>query len=265
MKLCIWHIIIVSYVIIYVASIPWYIFLHQFKNKVSENIVITFLNQNLIVRYGWFLFTAAYFSEAITYSRSELKISRSKLLKVLRYYSIFTLCTVILLGWFFGPLIYERVNVITGGYCDVGTPETGIAGQFQCIGIPGAKWIDGFDVSGHIYILLTMCLLLWERFLENLDLRHFSELFEGYTSLRAYFSNFDYEYLPSIPAHEQGYIIQTEYSNVIRLVCFVSTVSLLIIWSMMYIVTCVFFHTLTEKLVLLIVGIAISLSITSLN
>lgn len=265
MKLCIWHIIVVSYVIIYAASIPWYIFLHQFKNKVSENIVITFLNQNLIVRYGWFLFTAAYFSKAITYSSSELKISRSKLLKVLRYYSIYTLCTVSLLGWFFGPLIYERVNVITGGYCDVGTPETGLSSQFQCIGIPGAKWIDGLDVSGHIYILLTMCLLLWERFLENLDLRHFPELFGGYTSLTAYFSNFDYEHLPPIPADEKGYIIQTEYSNLIRSVSFVSTVSLLVIWSMMYIVTCVFFHTLTEKLVLLIVGIAISLSITSLN
>lgn len=265
MKLGIWYIIVASYVIIYAVSIPWYVFLHKFKDKVSENIVIAFLNQNLIVRYGYFLFTVAYFSEAITYSHSELKISRSNLLKVLRKYSIYTLCTVILLGWFFGPLLYERVNVITGGYCDAGTPGNEIAGQFQCIRIPGAKWIDGFDVSGHIYILLTMCLLLWERFLENLELRHFSQLFEGYTSLRAYFSKIDYEYLPSIPADEQEYIIQIEYSHVIRLVCFVLTVSLLIIWSMMYIITCVFFHTLTEKLVLLIVGIAISLAITSLN
>ena len=99
-------------------QISWYIFIHQIKNSVSGNIVIAFLNQNLIIRYGYVLFTAAYFSEAITYSRSELKISRSNLLKILRYYSIYTLCTVILLGWCFGPLIYERVNVLTGGYCD---------------------------------------------------------------------------------------------------------------------------------------------------
>lgn len=262
MKLCIWYIIVASYVIIYVVSIPWYIFLHQFKDKVSENSVIAFLNQNLIVRFGYFLFTAAYFSVAITYRHSELKICRSNLLKALRYYSIYTLCTIILLGWFFGPLIYERVNVKTGGYCDVGKLESGIAGQLQCMRIPGAKWMDGFDISGHIYILLTMCLLLWERFLENLGLRHFSQNFEGYTSLRAYFSKFDGE--PSIPADEQEYVIQTGYSNAIRLVSLFLTISLLIIWSMMYIVTCVFFHTLTEKLVLLIIGIAISLSITSL-
>ena len=102
-------------------------------------------------------------------------------------------------------------------------------------------------------------------FLENLLYATFLYSLKDIQTSEHIFQNFDYEYLPSIPTDEQGYIIQTEYSNVIRLVCLVLTVSLLIIWSMMYIVTCVFFHTLTEKLVLLIVGIAISLSITSSN
>ncbi|CUM52119.1 uncharacterized protein AC631_03523 [Debaryomyces fabryi] len=265
MKLCIWHVIVVSYAIVYVTSIPWYLFLHQFKDKVSDNSFIAFINQNLIVRCGYLLFTVAYFSEALTYSDCELMISRSRALKILRSYSLYTSCTVILLGWFFGPLIYERVNTLTGGYCNTKSQDSGVAGQFQCTRIPGAKWIDGFDVSGHIYILLTMSLLLWERFLENLNVRHFSQLYEGYAALRTYFSKFDWEDDPSITPEEPEYSIQTEYSHLIRLLFFALTVSLLSIWSMMYIVTCVFFHTLSEKLVLLIVGIAISLAITSLN
>mmetsp|Transcript_2836 Transcript_2836/g.3166 ORF Transcript_2836/g.3166 Transcript_2836/m.3166 type:complete len:265 (+) Transcript_2836:1-795(+) len=262
MKLCIWHVIVVSYVIIYVTSIPWYLFLHQFKDKVSDNSIIAFINQNFIVRFGYILFTVAYFSEGLSYNDSELIISRSKALKVLRNYSLYTLCSVILLGWFFGPLIYERVNVLTGGYCHIESPDAGVVGQLQCLTIPGAKWIDGFDVSGHIYILLTMCLLLWERFLENLNLRHFSQLYEGHSTLRTYFYEFDWEDPPMTTPEEPVYRIQTEYSQLIRLLCFALTVSLIGIWSMMYIVTCVFFHTLPEKLVLLIIGIAISSAIS---
>lgn len=260
----IWHVCAALYPSIYVISIPWYIFLHRFLDLISASLLIRFLNNYLVVKYGYLLFTIAYLSQVGVFKNNEVCVNQVTLIKILKRYSVYTIFTVIILAWFFGPLIYERINYLTGGYCDKGPAKVDYSDQYKCSRIAGANWVNGFDASGHVYILLTMCLLLWDAFLENINLRHFSHLFRGYTYFIGSGVQDDLDEASNLELGCKEYTIRTKYSSVIRLACLTLAIFLIVIWSVMYIVTCLFFHTLAEKLVLLIVGIAISLLIDSL-
>lgn len=59
--------------------------------------------------------------------------------------------------WFFGPGLFDRVYVITGGNCSAGEHYS----QSSCRG-HGGKWSGGFDISGHAFLLSHALLFLME-------------------------------------------------------------------------------------------------------
>lgn len=266
MKLSIWHIILVLYPLIFATSIPWNFVFHEYKYDIADIRLISFLDR-IFVRHGYIWFSIAYFSQIIECTTSEVRIMYSLLVSFARKYGLFTCFSLFISVWFFGPLIYERVNVFTGGYCDTGTAEASKFLQYQCSKLPGAIWVDGFDASGHVYILLSMCLILWKGVLATLNLHHFSSLYKGYNHMLGSMIDTDLEHnndagnLVDMPCFE----IYLRYADILRVTIITVSVALIVIWSFMFVITCVFFHTLSEKTVLLVIGLTTSLIITSIE
>ncbi|KAJ2082183.1 hypothetical protein H4R24_001811 [Coemansia sp. RSA 988] len=88
---------------------------------------------------------------------------------VLRYV-LATLYWLALVRWFFGPSLFDRVFVHTGGSCHSMQPESGfdVASKplpfvsMQSCRSAGGSWAGGHDVSGHCFLLIHSALLLVE-------------------------------------------------------------------------------------------------------
>ncbi|KAF9429030.1 hypothetical protein BGZ76_001951 [Entomortierella beljakovae] len=120
--------------------------------------------------------------------------------------------------WFFGPSLFDRVYVITGGSCSVNGHFT----QQNCRR-QGGLWAGGFDVSGHVFLLSHACLFL----LEELSV-----------------------FLNSPRLWNQAMKRPMAKFSVL------SALGLSLLWWVMLFYTCVYHHHLLESVTGLIVGMA---------
>ncbi|KAJ1674132.1 hypothetical protein EV182_003895 [Spiromyces aspiralis] len=82
-------------------------------------------------------------------------------------YVLATLYWYALTQWAFGPSVFDRVYMYTGGYCKFSSPDKSLTGivttttSQQCRRL-GGSWTGGFDISGHCFLLIHSALFLWE-------------------------------------------------------------------------------------------------------
>ncbi|PIA17503.1 hypothetical protein COEREDRAFT_30214, partial [Coemansia reversa NRRL 1564] len=169
--------------------------------------------------WGW---TTAIFLSALVLC-APARSSSATTGAVLRYV-LATLYWIALVRWFFGPPLFDRVFVHTGGSCHFPQPNAAPTplpvASMQLCRSAGGSWAGGHDVSGHCFLLIHSALLLTEEAL--------------------------------VPLWFAGQRVrQGRWHTVrgsVRWVVLVATLALVCLWLFMLYVTACYFHHVNELL-----------------
>lgn len=173
----------------------------------------------VFVKQGWIWTTGVWAANLYAKSRTDTKA----LTQAFTRWSIATFWWILITQWFLGPSLSDRINVMTGGMCEIpmtaqNTDAKVLFTQAACRASEGL-WKHGHDLSGHTFFLVHASLFLWE------------EVF----------------------TFAQGPSSATESSKAPNTISFLDisrklTMGLLAIWWWMLLMTAVYFHTTQEKL-----------------
>lgn len=145
---------------------------------------------------------------------------------------IFTIVSVLCNVWFFGDAIFIRIWQVSGGHCSIDQLT-----YSECL-TAGGVFSGGFKISGHIYILTLMSVVV---------------CFEVSSFL--------------LQGGQESDLVATDESDILtrvsqsvnvyqepffRLLCII-----LLMWWFMFSVTGLFFHTIAEKYVALCIAVAL--------
>ncbi|ODV80429.1 uncharacterized protein CANTADRAFT_32542, partial [Suhomyces tanzawaensis NRRL Y-17324] len=248
-----WAFCVVILPITFVLTIPLSLVLHRFKHWVSQNPLLAWVNHFFVKDYGYLWFTLLYFGYLFTYQQHN-RIPYDKVATFLRNYGVNTVVCLVTNVWCFGPLVFERINIATGGHCE---GQGATARECQA---SGGRWIDGFDSSGHYYLITSISLMLVSvvRSREVATRDEESTIANGppLAGLVAV--------EPSVPGSETLQGTQEtighrspDFAVLYRRVLWYTTITVLIMWYWMFLVTSMFFHTIPERVVGLLVGLAV--------
>ncbi|KAJ2103377.1 hypothetical protein IW146_008887 [Coemansia sp. RSA 922] len=145
---------------------------------------------------------------------------------VLRY-ALATLYWLAMTRWFFGPPLFDRLFVRTGGECQVSPAAAHTPYSMSACRAAGGAWAGGHDVSGHCFLLLHSGLFLAEEVLVPLLLLA---------------SSFDRQTHTASP--------------VARWAVVAATLCLVGVWLLMLFFTAKYFHGLDELLSGSLLGVA---------
>ena len=124
------------------------------------------------VKIGWFWTTLAFcvfiFMHPSTGPSRSLVLTPKRAQGFLRY-GIVTLWWAIVTQWFFGPALIDRGFRLTGGQCELLQTEEGRGGMGEtrvyftaaACKLGGGKWTGGYDISGHVFLLVLGSAFLW--------------------------------------------------------------------------------------------------------
>ncbi|KAG5437132.1 hypothetical protein PCANB_001108 [Pneumocystis canis] len=166
----------------------------------------------IFAKQGWF-WTSLVFIYHLT------RIEYKDILKACFRWLLATLWWFFITQWFFGLSIMDRSSVWTGGKCKFddaklnNTREHNIYSSVKCK-LAGGKWIEGYDFSGHAFLLTHASLFLWSELLLTLS---------------------------SGPKFVKQF--QT-----------IAIIALLFLWWFMLLMTACYFHVLMEKVIGLVIG-----------
>ncbi|KAF8937528.1 inositol phospholipid synthesis and fat-storage-inducing TM-domain-containing protein [Dissophora ornata] len=150
-------------------------------------------------------------------TRASSRVPTDVILKALVRWGLATLYWWLISQWFFGPGLFDRLFVMTGGSCSV----DGHWSQYRCRRM-GGQWSGGVDISGHMFLLTHACLFLME------ELSVFLNVPEAWTALK------------TRPTAKYAVL---------------SVVGLCGLWWWMLLMTSVYYHHLAEKLSGLFFGV----------
>lgn len=142
--------------------------------------------------------------------------SKYILIELVKLLLIFT-PIVLLIVWFFGPSIFERIHYATGGFC---IDHLDIKYYGICVR-NGFKYVGGFKCSGHSLITCTFSTCLFTEALGVLDW---------------------IDYITNV--YSLPFTIKRMGNFVV-----LSAISISLCWMMMFVVTCMFYHTFAERIV----------------
>lgn len=134
------------------------------------------------VKQGWAWVTLSYFFFLFTHPANgpQLALTTQRIKGTLRW-GIVTIWWIFVTQWFFGPAIIDRGFLLTGGQCvlaeqavkgdtDVHMDDTrALVTHLACKSV-GGKWLNGHDISGHVFLLVLGSMFLFEEVL-NVVLR----------------------------------------------------------------------------------------------
>ena len=124
------------------------------------------------VKIGWFWMTLAFtvfvFMHPSTGPSRSLVLTPRRVQGLLRY-GLVTVWWMLVTQWFFGPPLIDRGFRITGGQCELLESEEGRAKMGEtreyltgaACKLGGGKWIGGYDISGHVFLLVLGSAFLW--------------------------------------------------------------------------------------------------------
>lgn len=124
------------------------------------------------VKIGWFWTTLAFctflFTHPSTGPGRSLVLTPKRIQAFLRY-GLVTLWWIFVTQWFFGPALIDRGFRLTGGQCALVMTEEGRAEMSEtrefltatACKLAGGKWKGGYDVSGHVFLLVLASAFLW--------------------------------------------------------------------------------------------------------
>ncbi|KAK6455584.1 Fat storage-inducing transmembrane protein [Scheffersomyces xylosifermentans] len=245
-----WQLIVLSYPVVFVVTLPFFYIFKGYSNYIANEPIISFLEDYIIKNYGYVWFSLVYFSFLLVYIQPDYTVPRKKKIQLIKWYGINSLFFFLTQTWFFGPSIFERINMATGGHCEIG----GITREAECKA-NGGPWINGFDSSGHFYFLISISLLVWREFLVHLEIPSRIQLpnGSGIDLERGIFSN----------QNDRDGLSDIQWDNIyVRI--YRSTImwiasAFLGVWYFMYLITCIFFHTVPEKIVGTLCGVFVPL------
>lgn len=229
---------------IFIISIPLTRYGAKHRSLISNSLFFQYLNTIFVTEYGVLWLTGVYWSYSIFSWASSEKLNIRYLANRLLKYILYLIFAVFFNAWFFGPLIVERLNVATGGHC-TGT-DTSIKSMSQCISSPVSLWVNGFDLSGHYFFLITLSLLL----VDTIFSRKPSAGVSVSTTEEASFWKINLSLVKTF--HIIAGLIQR------------FTIALLALWLIEFCITSIFFHTLGEKASGLL-GIPIALGVSFIS
>ncbi|ODV87219.1 hypothetical protein CANARDRAFT_174300 [[Candida] arabinofermentans NRRL YB-2248] len=153
---------------------------------------------------------------------TKWQIVQRQILKLVILYS----WLILLIVWFFGDSVYDRVLKLTGGHCSNGdlnlTYHQCLRGGPLLVDEEKYYWIGGIKFSGHSLILscFSICLVM-----------EFSKVYKIYrvNKLNSSTGNFG-------------------SGKFLSALMFLVSV-LLISWTLLFVITSIYFHTITEKIV----------------
>lgn len=209
--------------------------LHRFHREVLANWFNSLINTVFIETYGYVWFSLAFLGYGM---RPGFQFPfDEKNMKLVKIYGLNVLFGIFINHWFFGPSIVERIDTSKGGYCELVTRALNHNSCDEQKGI----WHSVFDASGHYYLILSMSLLLWDRYVQAIAK---GEVIQEDTLINL----------------EEGFTLPDPVDPSFakyRMILHISTILLISIWYFEFVITSLFFHTPLEKLMGLILGIAV--------
>ncbi|KAJ2708475.1 hypothetical protein H4R19_004726 [Coemansia spiralis] len=106
------------------------------------------------VAWGW---TTVLFAAALALC-APARPPRSSAVALARY-ALATAYWVAMTRWCFGPPLFDRVFVRTGGSC-LGPPALPAVASLHLCKQAGGRWSGGHDISGHCFLLLHSAMFL---------------------------------------------------------------------------------------------------------
>ncbi|KAL6451040.1 YFT2 Acyl-coenzyme A diphosphatase YFT2 [Candida maltosa Xu316] len=229
------------YPIVYLGSIPLTLLLKQYNDYISQVFLVKFIESYIVSNHGYFWFTALYWILVITTVYFPNR-NKELLTRYTKIYLINTTWIILLLEWFFGSPIFERISVFAGATCSV----PGIYREYECRD-KGGEWNDPFDSSSHYTFLISSSLLIWYLLFNHVSWvkeylpRKYIDLESGYQ-----FNNQD-----------DGTNRGSQIYRTTKLVIDFAALFMLLVWFISFVTTSIFFHTIPEKFVGLICGLFI--------
>ncbi|KAM9939103.1 hypothetical protein OXX80_001414 [Metschnikowia pulcherrima] len=210
---------------IFILTLPLSSFGASHRAVISNNPLFQGANSIFISDYGDIWLAAGLLAHTLC-AYLQLKTSKSNLLanRILKYL-LHSTFSVLFNVWFFGPSIVERLNVATGGHCTKSGPSA--QSMSECRRNPTSSWVDGFDISGHYYFVVTSSLLLMDAISRTDKNVTFQESALNYSA--------------------QDHSILRQRAQKASKFVSIYAVVLMTIWVMEFCVTSVFFHTAWEK------------------
>ncbi|CUM62566.1 uncharacterized protein PRCAT00000118001 [Priceomyces carsonii] len=249
------NVAITLYVLTLVVSLPFQFTSQRYSDRIANIAFLRFWNQCLIEKHGYAWFTIVYLSFILTYcSEKSLRVPE---VVVYRFISVYCVNTVIFLAlniWCFGPSIFDRINTMTSGCCSIESIDY----KRKCLEHNG-KWINGFDVSGHMYFISSTSCLIWQEMLKGL--LGFSE-----SSTDSLQTDTEAQVASNLIGNEnrdgemderKKQALNKRAKKWIKNVIFSYSLLYVLLTYCMYVVTCFFFHTAFEKIIGLIFGMTL--------
>ncbi|KAI9503563.1 inositol phospholipid synthesis and fat-storage-inducing TM-domain-containing protein, partial [Coemansia spiralis] len=115
-------------------------------------------------KLAWAWTTALFLGAVAAASRHR---SPAATLRHLTRYALATLYWVVMTQWFFGPPLFDRLFLHTGGVCMLpppphAQPPAVSTNSLKSCRSAGGSWVGGHDISGHCFLLLHSALFLVE-------------------------------------------------------------------------------------------------------
>jgi hypothetical protein len=128
------------------------------------------------VKVGWFWTTVAFGMFWVFSPTLGASFTSRRRLQALARWGLVTTFWYFVTQWFFGPPLIDRGFRLTGGQCellrdpaardDMSKPREYITAA-TCKAV-GGLWRGGYDISGHVFLLILGSSLLWFEFLPAL-------------------------------------------------------------------------------------------------
>lgn len=253
-----WIAIIFCYPIIFIVSSILSFFVKIPSATISENQLVKILNK-WFAEYGYILFTLSYFAFTVQKSGHYLIIRTAEVPQSFRKYLLITVCAIIFNVWFFGFLLFERIDELAGGHCAVSDSPSEKLPQRQCLNA-GFEWISRFDLSGHFYILTSMSLALGYQLLSCLYGRNIStitDFFRGVSKVHEMDSGISAGTFKAVYKAKVGEVFSQSVVATVR----IFSLFLISVWTIVFAITGIFFHTFWEKAILLALSLGLSIMI----
>ncbi|KAI5962200.1 uncharacterized protein KGF55_003276 [Candida pseudojiufengensis] len=237
-----WNLVCLLYPITYVILVPVSLYSTKYSKQISEIWFVKFLENYIVRNYMILWFSILYFINLLQFHNLQISISLKdqSTIKNFKIYVINVIWLIILLEWFFGSPIFERISIALGAFCS----KTEFYTEYKCLKENG-KWINLFDSSSHYTMLISNSLLIW-----NLIIPFIS------TKLLKYKSND----LEEAAGFQQEINDNDDSYNIKKYIVYLS-ILFIVLWYISFVITSLFFHTILEKLVGLVCGMTIPLLI----
>lgn len=222
-----WSLSIYTFVGTFLITLPMSFVFHRYHRIIQQNWLNQWLNE-LFVAGGYLWFSIA-MASMLYYNYRKTSTWNTGCRNIAIIYGINTVVSMSCAIWLFGPCLFERIEVFTGGHCSGDDSLT----QYQCWD-HDMDWVPGFDTSGHYFLLISTSMLTIDYVVKTgvLRMKPPARLLEAQTDVS------DTKFRKVV----LGYLL-----------------FLVGVWYFEYLITSIFFHTVLERIMGMIWAMAIPL------